>query len=85
MLSLPVSYVCRKATVVVNVKTDDPEATKQYPALAYLNEKHEGQGLRILAFPTDQVSKGEEQERGEARKEQGRVSKLPLGRGRGDR
>lgn len=51
---LPLRKFRAKATVVVNVKTDDPEATKQYPALAYLNEKHAGQGLRILAFPTDQ-------------------------------
>lgn len=51
---LPLRKFRAKATVVVNVKTDDPEATKQYPALAYLNERHAAQGLRILAFPTEQ-------------------------------
>lgn len=31
---LPLTKFMGKATVVVNVKTDDPEAVKQYPALA---------------------------------------------------
>lgn len=43
-----------KAMLVVNVKNDDPEALKQYPALNYLNQKYAADGLRILAFPTDQ-------------------------------
>lgn len=33
---LPLTKFIGKATVVVNVKTDDPEAVKQYPALGWV-------------------------------------------------
>ena len=51
---VPWSKFRGKAMIVCNVKNDDPEALKQYPALAYLNKKYYTDGLRILAFPTDQ-------------------------------
>jgi hypothetical protein len=52
---LPLKRFRAKATVVVNIKTDDPESTRQLPALAYLSSKYSKNGLRVLAFPTDQV------------------------------
>ncbi len=51
---LPLKKFRAKATIVVNIKMDDPQATTQLPALAYLNKKYASDGLRILAFPTDQ-------------------------------
>ena len=51
---LPLKRFRSKATVVVNVKTDDPEGTRQLPSLAYLGKKYQEAGLRVLAFPTDQ-------------------------------
>lgn len=53
---LPLKRFRAKATVVVNIKTDDPESTRQLPALAYLSSKYSKDGLRVLAFPTDQVN-----------------------------
>jgi glutathione peroxidase-family protein len=44
-----------KATLVVNTKTEDPEAIRNLPALTYLNEKYGGEDLRIWLFPTEQV------------------------------
>ena len=38
----------------MNIKSDDPQALKQLPALAYLSSKYFAQGLRVLAFPSDQ-------------------------------
>ena len=52
---LPLRRFRAKATVVVNIKTDDPESTRQLPALAYLSNKYAKDGLRVLAFPTEQV------------------------------
>jgi len=52
---LPLKRFRAKATVVVNIKTDDPESTRQLPALAYLSNKYAKDGLRVLAFPTEQV------------------------------
>jgi len=43
-----------KVSLVVNVKYDDPETTAQLPALQGLVETYSKQGLRVLAFPTDQ-------------------------------
>ena len=51
---LPLRKFRAKATVIVNIKNDDPEGIRQMPALAYLNTKYASKGLRILAFPTDQ-------------------------------
>lgn len=43
-----------KASVVVNVKFDDPETLNQMPALADLLSRYSSSGLHVLAFPTDQ-------------------------------
>jgi len=51
---LPLKKFRAKATLVVNLKTDDPEGTRQLPPLAYLTTKYASKGLRVLAFPTDQ-------------------------------
>lgn len=51
---LPLSKFRGKAMIVVNIKSDDPQSQTQYPALSYLNQKYFQDGLRILAFPTDQ-------------------------------
>ena len=45
-----------KATLIVNVKLDDPETNEQLPALQGMVDKYSKQGLSVLAFPTDQVS-----------------------------
>lgn len=45
-----------KATVVMNTKSDDPEALNQLPGLTYLNKKYGGADqLKIWVFPTEQV------------------------------
>ena len=43
-----------KATLVVNVKFDDPISLDQMPGLTAALDKYKDQGLHILAFPTDQ-------------------------------
>lgn len=43
-----------KATVVVNVKFDDPETLDQMPALQSMFGRLNKDGLNVLAFPTDQ-------------------------------
>lgn len=47
-------FVGKGATIVVNIKYDDPEAVKQLPALQELVSRYSSQGLSVLAFPTDQ-------------------------------
>ena len=51
---LPLRKFKARATLVVNIKNDDPEGIRQMPSLAYLNGKYASDGLRVLAFPTDQ-------------------------------
>ena len=43
-----------RATIVMNVKLDDPETTAQVPALRGIVAKYAEQGLTALCFPTDQ-------------------------------
>ena len=43
-----------KANVVVNVKFDDPITLDQLPGLMDLLKRFKGDGLHVLAFPTDQ-------------------------------
>jgi len=43
-----------KATLVVNVKLDDPYTLENLPGLQDLRDKYAKQGLNVLAFPTDQ-------------------------------
>lgn len=43
-----------RATIVMNVKLDDPETTAQVPALRGIVAKYADQGLTAICFPTDQ-------------------------------
>mmetsp|Transcript_112872 Transcript_112872/g.205136 ORF Transcript_112872/g.205136 Transcript_112872/m.205136 type:complete len:397 (-) Transcript_112872:186-1376(-) len=43
-----------KATIITNVKYDDPETAGQLPELVRLHDIYASQGLHILAFPTNQ-------------------------------
>jgi hypothetical protein len=43
------------ATVVMNIKLDDPETINQIPALKALVAAYKAQGLRAILIPTDQV------------------------------
>ena len=43
------------ATVVMNIKLDDPETINQIPALKALVATYKAQGLRAILIPTDQV------------------------------
>ena len=43
-----------RASILVNVKFDDPESTQQMPGLQDLVSKYASEGLHVLAFPTDQ-------------------------------
>lgn len=54
--NLPLKKFRGKATLVVNLKTDDPEGTRQLPPLAYLATKYAPKGFKVLGFPTEQVT-----------------------------
>uniref|UniRef100_A0A7S0E1J0 Uncharacterized protein n=1 Tax=Hanusia phi TaxID=3032 RepID=A0A7S0E1J0_9CRYP len=43
-----------KATIVMNIKLDDPETVTQIPALKTLVLQYADQGLNAICFPTDQ-------------------------------
>jgi len=43
-----------KASLIVNVKYDDPETLEQMPAIGDMIERYGRKGLHVLAFPTDQ-------------------------------
>jgi len=49
-----VSKFLGKATLVVNIKIDDPGSLQQMPALVQMTQQYGKKGLRILAFPSDQ-------------------------------
>lgn len=51
----PLSKFRGKVVLVVNTKTEDPEALNQVPALTYLNQKYYKDQLKIWVFPTEQV------------------------------
>ena len=46
------------ATVIFNMKIDDPQTVSQMPSLAELYKKYSDKGLRVLAFPTEQGNEG---------------------------
>lgn len=53
--NIPVSKVLgEKATVVVNMKLDDPQTAFQFPGLTDLYNQYGKRGLNVLIFPTDQ-------------------------------
>jgi len=52
--NIPVKEFLGKATIVVNMKLDDPQTPTQYPILIELFNKYEKDGLNLLVFPTEQ-------------------------------
>ena len=49
-------FLGKKATLVVNIKLDDPQTVAQFPALREIFDKYADAGLGVLVFPTEQVS-----------------------------
>ena len=47
-------FMGQKASLVVNVKFDDPITIDQLPTLQGLASRYSSEGLHVLAFPTDQ-------------------------------
>jgi len=43
-----------KATIVFNMKLDDPQTMSQYPTLVEISNKYKGEGLNVLCFPSEQ-------------------------------
>lgn len=43
-----------KATIVFNMKIDDPQTVTQFPSLLEIYEKYSGEGLNVLGYPTEQ-------------------------------
>jgi len=50
----PIAPFLGRASVMVNVKFDDPVTLEQLPGLQNLLSEFSAQGLHVLAFPTDQ-------------------------------
>lgn len=47
-------FLGKKATIVFNMKIDDPQTVSQFPDLAEIYRKYKNQGLNVHAFPTEQ-------------------------------
>lgn len=47
-------FLGRKATIVFNMKIDDPQTVVQFPELAEIFRKYSKEGLNVQAFPTEQ-------------------------------
>jgi len=43
-----------KATIVLNMKLDDPQTATQFPAILEIYKKYSKDGLAVLVFPTEQ-------------------------------
>lgn len=43
-----------KATIIFNMKLDDPQTVSQFPMLVEIYEKYKSQGVNAIAFPTEQ-------------------------------
>lgn len=52
--NFPLSDFLGKATLVVNMKLDDPQTTSQFPALLEMYKKYSSEGLHVLIFPSEQ-------------------------------
>lgn len=54
-VNLPVKdFLGSKATVVFNMKIDDPQTVTQFPDLVEIYERYKSSGLNLLAFPSEQ-------------------------------
>ena len=54
--NLPLSeFLGTRATLVANLKLDDPQTVSQFPALREIFDKYADAGLNVLIFPTEQV------------------------------
>lgn len=47
-------FLGSKATIVFNMKIDDPQTVTQFPNLLEIYKKYKNQGLNVHAFPTEQ-------------------------------
>lgn len=47
-------FLGKKATIVFNMKIDDPQTVLQFPDLQEIYKKYSEKGLNVLAFPTEQ-------------------------------
>eukprot|EP01041_Mallomonas_annulata_P000731 gene731-1405_t len=52
--NLPLKEFLGKATIVSNMKLDDPQTPTQYPILIEVFNKYQKDGLNLLIFPTEQ-------------------------------
>jgi Glutathione peroxidase len=43
-----------KATILFNMKIDDPQTVTQFPSLLEIYQKYSDQGLNVLGYPTEQ-------------------------------
>jgi len=54
-VNLPIrDFLGKKATIVFNMKIDDPQTVLQFPDLLEIYNKYSSKGLNVLAFPTEQ-------------------------------
>ena len=47
-------FIGKKATIVFNMKIDDPQTILQFPDIMEIYKRYKSQGLNVLAFPTEQ-------------------------------
>lgn len=47
-------FLGEKATLIFNMKIDDPQTVNQFPAILEIYKKYKLQGLNVLCFPTEQ-------------------------------
>ena len=52
--NFPMKNYLGKATLVINMKLDDPQTSTQFPALKEIFEKYSNDGLNVLVFPSEQ-------------------------------
>jgi len=47
-------FLGKKATIIFNMKIDDPQTSLQFPSLVEIFKKYGSSGLNVLSFPTEQ-------------------------------
>lgn len=47
-------FIGKKATIVFNMKIDDPQTILQFPDIMEIYKRYKTQGLNVMAFPTEQ-------------------------------